>query len=303
MAPKTQPPRRGAAPAKSTAKPAVKPAQRPAAPPPSRGATQVPAIRQSTELSADVMESMESMAGEGHDNATREDLAIPFLGILQSLSPQVNKNKGEYIEGAEAGMIFNNVTGALYSGETGVLVVPVAYTRSITEWNTRDDGGGFVADHGTNEDILRTCTRDDRNRDITPDGTEVVKAGMHFVYLVDGETGAFEQAIISMAKTQRKKSKKWLSTMAARQLPRSSGQGTFNPPSFGVCYRLTTIPESNDQGDWYGWSFKEECLTPELPGGADILAAAKQFRDQIAKGAVQVSAPVAEEGTADDPPM
>ena len=39
---------------------------------------------------------------------TTEDFAIPFIRVLQSNSPQVNKQKGEYVEGAEVGKLFND---------------------------------------------------------------------------------------------------------------------------------------------------------------------------------------------------
>ncbi|HKU52551.1 MAG TPA: hypothetical protein VJQ25_08795, partial [Nitrospira sp.] len=52
----------------------------------------------------------------------RGDVAIPFLRILQSNSPQVKKQNAKYVIDAEAGMFFNTATNDIYSGDTGIYV-------------------------------------------------------------------------------------------------------------------------------------------------------------------------------------
>ncbi len=56
------------------------------------------------------------------------------------------------------------------------------------------------------------------------------------------------------------------------------------PPTFANIVHATTIPESNDKGNWFG-------LRMELVGRvdrADLYAAAKAFRDSVVKGQVEV---------------
>ena len=67
-----------------------------------------------------VFEGLEDLAGEGFSEVTTSDLAIPFLRILANVSPQVNKREGAYVEGAEAGMIYNTVQNEVYDGVEGV---------------------------------------------------------------------------------------------------------------------------------------------------------------------------------------
>ena len=69
-------------------------------------------------------QTFEQDAGKGLGKLTQEDLALPFLKILGQLSPEVNKRDGKYVEGAEAGMIYNSVTGELYNGVEGINVIP-----------------------------------------------------------------------------------------------------------------------------------------------------------------------------------
>ena len=80
--------------------------------------------------------------GQGVENLTHEDLALPFLKILGQLSPEVNKRDGKYVQGAEPGMIYNSVTGELFDGEKGIEVVPCHYKLEYIEWQDRGEGSG-----------------------------------------------------------------------------------------------------------------------------------------------------------------
>ena len=88
--------------------------------------------------------------GTGLEETTTEDFAIPFIRVLQPLSPQLQKQQGGYVEGASAGDLFNTVTGEFYDGEKGISVVPCAYSKKYIEWIPREKGGGLV---NANHDI------------------------------------------------------------------------------------------------------------------------------------------------------
>jgi len=72
--------------------------------------------------------------GKGLGDIGLKDLALPFLKVLAQLSPEVNKRDGKYVEGAEAGMIYNSVTGELYNGVEGINVIPCYYKLEYLEW-------------------------------------------------------------------------------------------------------------------------------------------------------------------------
>ena len=78
------------------------------------------------------MSIMEEDAHAGLEGITQEDLATPRLKILMQLSPELEENKE-----ARAGMVMNTVTGDMYDGEKGIIVVPVAYNRQYVEWSDR----------------------------------------------------------------------------------------------------------------------------------------------------------------------
>ena len=46
------------------------------------------------------------------------------------------------MEGAEAGMIYNSVTGELYNGVEGINVIPCFYKLEYLEWKDRGEGLG-----------------------------------------------------------------------------------------------------------------------------------------------------------------
>ena len=48
--------------------------------------------------------------GAGAEGISSQDLMVPRITILQSMSPQVNKRDGKHVEGAEVGFIFNTVS-------------------------------------------------------------------------------------------------------------------------------------------------------------------------------------------------
>ena len=76
-------------------------------------------------------------AGAGVTNLGSEDLAIPFLKILQKMSPELDE-----LDNAKAGDIYNTVTKEGVKGKDGVRVINCAYTLQYIEWEPRGTGTG-----------------------------------------------------------------------------------------------------------------------------------------------------------------
>ena len=100
------------------------------------------AMKKSAELSTDLMDDILEFAGEGAAFGA-DEMQIPFIRALQALSPQLNKKKPEYIDGAEQGDLFNTVTGQVWKGEEGVTIIPCYQVTKYLEFTPRDMGGGF----------------------------------------------------------------------------------------------------------------------------------------------------------------
>lgn len=242
-------------------------------------------------LPAELNDMLMEDAGMGMSEVTRDDIAIPFLKVLQSLSDQLQKSKPEYIPGAEQGGIFNTVSGEVYNGDKGVVVIPVAFMKSHIEWKPRAAGGGLVNNYGNDASIVQQAKTNDQGRLVLPNGNELVVSANYYVYLYNEETGATERALLSMAGTHMKYSKKWMALITGLQLDRPDGKGKFTPAMFYRSYRLTTAAESNDKGTWYTWRIAPGNNTLDLPNGVSLYKEAREFNRAVMAGEIKTPEP------------
>lgn len=220
-------------------------------------------------------------AGAGFEDASSAAYAIPFLQILQSGSPQCKKSDGAYIKGAEEGMLFNTVTQELYDGDEGVIVIPCHFMQRFVEWKARESGGGFVREYLPSD--APATEKDDKGRDLLDNGNTLVDTRNHYV-LIKKPDGSLTPALIAMSSTQLKKSKQWMSIMQGIKVKGADGFQTA--PMMSRMYKLTTVPESNDKGSWFG--FKVE-MAGVVSDPAEY-AEARSFRDAVRSGAAKPAA-------------
>ncbi len=245
-------------------------------------------------------------AGAGMEGASQESFAIPFLSVLQKGSPQVDEASGVALEGAKAGMIFENVTSRMYDGKIGVTIVPCSYRRVFLRWAPKgSEGAGFKGE--ITVDVVAQMRAEGKIVDLDgrlyvplPDGTvnekkcdRISDTRNHYVLLLDEATGGWTNALLSLASTQIKKSKMLMSALASVKL--SGPSGMFTPPTFANRVSVKTVPESNDKGTWYGVKF-------ELVGKVDraeVYEAAKAFHASVVSGSVEAKYEDATEAASD----
>jgi hypothetical protein len=220
----------------------------------------------------------EQDAHSGFEGMGQDDFALPFLRLLTNTSPEVGE-----VEGAMPGMIYNTVTGELYDGKKGIEVIPVAYVRQYIEWAPRGSGSGApVQMYPATSDVLsRTHREPGDNKDYLDNGNYIENTANHYVMVINSE-GTPEPALITMKSTQLKKSRKWNSMMQSVKM--AGKNGLFTPPMYSQMYRLTTVPESNDKGKWFGWEV--ERIGPVED--ASIYQAAQAFFNSVNAGEVKV---------------
>jgi hypothetical protein len=196
--------------------------------------------------------------GTGLEETTTEDFAIPFIRVLQPMSPQLQKQHGSYVAGASAGDLYNTVTGEAFDGEKGILVVPCAYNKKYIEWIPREKGGGLV---NPNHDIsiLSRCTRDPENRRYyTETGNEIVETAQFFVLAVSN--GIAQQAVLAFTSSQLGVARKWLTMLRMARVQNSKGV-SVEAPMFAYTYRLSSTVQSNDKGSWNAYTVNQEGAT------------------------------------------
>ena len=140
------------------------------------------AVQEEAQLPAELANEMALDAGAGQEDITADDVSIPFLRILQQMSPQCIRTKGEYIEGAQAGQMFNTGTGQLWDEGDGPIIVPCAYNFKYILWADRSSKTAEgIQDTFVRGQDLPATTKDDRNRDITSEGHILTPTSEFFV--------------------------------------------------------------------------------------------------------------------------
>lgn len=222
------------------------PAQSATTPPPIPGKTAAEDIKKTTAASGI---DFAADAGDGFANVSSKDLQIPFLAIVQDASPMTKRNSAKFVEGANEGNVINTVTQKLYdvglNGKDSLFVIPVHYQRVWIEWNGRK----LVKYHATDE-LMQDTRKNDKGENVLPNKNVLTETAMHSVYVVDGQS--LYPALVSMSKTMLKTSKRWNTVMQGIKMRDQAGN-EYMPPCYSHVYKLSTVPDGNDHGNWAAW--------------------------------------------------
>lgn len=244
---------------------------------------EVATAKESAQLPAEFLAEIEADSGHGVSNLGADDVAVPYLYVLQTNSPQVNEDHDAHIEGAKAGMFYNNVSGEVFDGrEVGLTIIPCAYERKFVEWVDRDAGGGFIAEHDADSGILSECKPDEKGRPRLGNGHMIVETAYHYVYMKNPNTGVWEEIIIPMKSTFLKKSRRWNKALMSTLIP---GSGK-TAPRWLYPYQIKTAKETKDTNTWSNIELERH----QDPVTVDQYRAAKNFAEQMDKGLVKRAA-------------
>ena len=190
------------------------------------------------------MDDLYEAAGQGMETISADDMQIPFLRILQPLSPQLIKNDPKFIKGASAGDIFNTVTGEFWEADEGVNVLMCAYTTKFLEFQLRENGGGFMGELDANNPDIRQTNRVGAN-EMLPNGNELVRSAQFLVLAYD-DNGMTTQMICDMKKTQMKIAKQWNTTSRWSE-DHAPNQGSVQPTNVGCAVEADLDPRVQRQ--------------------------------------------------------
>lgn len=232
------------------------------------------------------------MAGSGLEDVSTDDMVIPFVNVLQGLSPEI-----EEMEGAKPGMLFNKGTQELIKGEDGFLFLPVQHTQLFVEWKPREQGGGLIGRHQKDSEVIDAAKRACAERGEDPRFTllwtgEPEKSNQlrqtYYLYgyvLEDTDEGyqVVGQALISFTGTKIKVYKNWMTSIMMLKKP--------VPPLYAHPIRVSTFKDSNPKGEFYNFklrpakgSLKESRLNPGVPAEMDIMLRAQLFAKELKVG-------------------
>lgn len=267
--------------------------------------TEVAVVEKKALVAAEGFMDASDFSGAGFEGADKDSFAIPFIQILQKMSPIVDESSPKYVEGAKAGMLRNTVTQQLIDGKKGIIIIPCAFKRSFVTWGGRDSGGGYKGEMTPEEffaiegDESKVKIVDNKPYKPNADGSVDPKKNdyyadtrSHYVIIIDDETGEYGQAILAMSSTQTKPSKMLMTALQQKKVDFNGTKRT--PPTFANRVRLTTIGQQNAKGSWSLAKFELDGMVTD----ADIYAEAKAFYNAVVSGAVK--ADFAKSGPDDD---
>ena len=203
----------------------------------------------------------------GAENVGSDDVIIPRIELIQALSPARKKNDPAYIEGADEGMLFNNVTRELYGLD--VTVVPVYYTKQHLVWKDRKQGGGTNGFRGA---FMSKSDAEHAITELAEEGLEISDTAQHFVLV--HHNGKWSEAVLSMAKSKIKVSKRWNSLVRLT-----------DTDSFSRAYKLSSVTETNARNEqYYNYNITPLGFVPK-----DVYEQGEKLYGAISKGGVKVN--------------
>jgi len=209
-------------------------------------------------------------AGMGMETADKDSFAIPFLRVIQKMSPEVDESDAKFMEDAKPGMLLNTVTRELYDGKKGVVILPVVFQRRFIHWGARgSEGAGFKGEFSPleaekliDQGVVKTLP--DSNRLYYPlaDGSLHEKKSdtlddtrNHYIIMLD-DNGGVHEMLLSLGSTQIKKSKQLLTMLSSIKI--KVGNEMKTPPTWCNRIRVRTVVESNADGSWHGVEFSRD---------------------------------------------
>lgn len=191
----------------------------------------------------------------GFEHHSSEDTSIPFISLLQPISPVVVQKK---VPGAESGMWMNTITQELFANPKGLLYVPSTTRHEWVQFKPRAAGGGFVDRYAIDSDVVAKAKAKSAkfgeyyvdNEGRTGDkGDELSETFYVFGVACDEET-PLGVAVIAFKGTMIRAYKTWMTVIRQHTVPGPGGQ-KVTPPIFAHLARMTSDMKTNSEGTFY----------------------------------------------------
>lgn len=209
------------------------------------------------------------VSGMGTENLDSGS-ALPFVRILQDLSPQLKPNKDEYVEGSKAGDLFFNKTKCVLANPLNIIPV---YTKAVyTEWIPRNKGGGYVASHPLTV-VSNPSYEKGRERQYDEWLGENELRYTSYWFILAEIDGNWEEAIIPFTSSQLRVSRKLTGDINRFRYEQDK---SIIPPLFAQKWQLKTVMETSKNNDDY-WNFEiSDNVVLDFEADEDLLTLAEQ---------------------------
>ncbi len=237
--------------------------------------------------------------GAGFESA-KDSLSIPFITILQALSPQCG---ADGMKAAKPGMLFNTVTSELIDGDDGIVFLPVYHDHWYVEWVPRGTGGGIVTRHPVDSPLVEAAKKREGRRigrlfvadapkgaKENPSNELVETQYVYGIILDDAGSEALGFAVIAFTSTKIKPFRNWLTSMFTLR---------GRPPLYANRARIKSVPQKGPKGSFFNYRIEplretwiDSLVHPQ--DEHDLFEKAKEFRENVVSG---VARPVYERQT------
>lgn len=222
-------------------------------------------------LPADVRSALVEDAATEGQRLTQDQLMIPLVRVIQPMTRIGNKAHSSYIEGAELGYWWNNVTMEVYPT---VEIVPLYFTDLVIEWGLLEKGGGLKKVWRPSDPQMPDTFRDDKNRDISVanPGRELQRT-LQWLVLITQSGGKdlpqAELALLPAKRTELKVIRRFNSLVTGRTV-----SGLHAKP-YWFASTFSTQGTQNEKGSWFLMQFSE----PKVIAGTERHELWKHARD------------------------
>jgi hypothetical protein len=202
-------------------------------------------------------------AGAGFENMRLEEQLTPFIAILHMSSPQCVPGDEKYLEGAQAGMLLNSATGALYEQ---IELLACWRDYQFSAWQPRDLGGGFRGVYQPDDPRVRAAidavvrakgprARFQRIPFRDPDGDEVQELVEQYnLGVIYGDPLNLEtarRALIGFTSTRIGPFRAWMTAAADIRVADPRDGVMRQPAMWAHRWRMTTAFTENKKGKWF----------------------------------------------------
>lgn len=228
-------------------------------------------------------------AGDGYQDQGMDDVSIPYIAVLQALSPQVAEST---VDGAKAGMLFNTITEQLYPKE-GVVFVPSLTEHVFVEWKPLAEGGGFVGVHQiSSPEVAKAKAECEFGKYKTAAKNDLVETFYMYGVLLDENNEPGEFVTIAFASTKIKAYRKYNTRARMFTVTLPNGR-KMNPPMYANTVRMTTVLQKNAKGSFYvpvlEPAVDNDMISSLLPPDSAAYKSAQSFRELVQSGTARVS--------------
>lgn len=243
----------------------------------------LPSVATAAGMPAGLADHMLADAGMGVSTDPKE-VGIPYISILQDMSPQVKKRDEAYIEDAEPGMVYNNVAKEIY--KNGVEFISCFFESAQVEW--KPSRGGFAAKHPDDTplrgEVRLVANSEGKMEPLLPNGNILVETKYYYGFFrpLGVEGARWGPAVIGMASSMIKCSREWQGLQKRNVIPGTDSVA----PAFSRIYSLRTRMVSKNNNEWFVWDIAMGDWVSET-----AYHNAREFAQQAMAGSVRVSNP------------